>query len=94
MKLKLTVDFFGVPRLLSGEKGVVIEVDDDATLRDVNAELVRRFPSFLGRLILPETYDLVEAYYFYNFYTGRAVRRGEKLKGGERLLLMFVDAGG
>lgn len=89
--MKLTVEFFGTPRLLSREKKVVIEVGDDATLRDVNAELVKRFPSFLGPLIVPETYELVEAYFFYNM---DAAPGDEKVKEGNRLLLMFVDAGG
>lgn len=92
--MKLTVEFFGTPRLLSEEKKVVIEVDDNATLHDVNAELVKRFPAFLGPLVVPETYELVEAYYFYNFYTGRAAQRDEKVKEDDRLLLMFIDAGG
>jgi len=92
--LRLTVEFFGVPRLLSGEKKVVIAVGDDATLRDVNAELTKRFPAFLRRLIVPETYELVDSYFFYDLDARRAARRDEKVKGGECLLLMFVDAGG
>lgn len=89
--MRLTVEFFGTPRLLSGEKKVTIEVREGAALRDVNAELVKRFPAFLGQLVVPETYELVQSYFFYNM---DAAPGDEKVKEGDRLLLMFVDAGG
>lgn len=92
--MRLTIEFFGAARRLSQKKKVTLEVDDGATLQDVNAELARQFPVFLGQLIIPETYELVNSYYFYNFYAGRAVQKDERLKDGDRLLLMFVDAGG
>ena len=92
--MRLTIEFFGAARRLSRKKKVTLEVDDDVTLRDLNAELARQFPAFLGQLIIPETHELVDSYYFYNFYAGRAVQKNEKLKDGDRLLLMFVDAGG
>lgn len=89
--MRLTVEFFGLPRRLSGEKKTLIEVGENATLRDVNAELVKRFPAFLGPLVVPETHELVESYFFYNM---DAAPGDKRVKEGDRLLLMFVDAGG
>jgi len=92
--MKLTVELFGLARHLSKEKEVIVEVSDDATLRDVVAALAERFPSFLGPLVVPETYDLVEPYFFN--IDGRRVARSLdiKPKEDEHLLLMFVTAGG
>ena len=92
--MKLTVEFFGLPRRLSGKKKALVEVNEGATVREVAASLAEQFPAFLGQLIVPETYKLVGSYFFYNFDTGRAAQEDEKLKEGGRLLLMFVDAGG
>ncbi len=92
--MKLTVEFFGLPRRLSGKKETSVEVSDGATVRDVAIALAKQFPAFLGQLILPETYELVGSYFFYNFDAGRAVKEDERVEDGARLLLMFVDAGG
>jgi len=92
--MRLTVELFGLARRLSGEKEVMLEIKDDATLRDVVIALAERFPSFLGQLVVPGTYELVEPYFF-NF-DGRRVAKSldERPEEEGRLLLMFVEAGG
>jgi len=93
--MKLRVEFYcGLALRLSKEKAVVIEVSDDATLRDVSAALAEKFPAFLGPLIVPETYDLVKPHLFN--IDGRRVAQSldVKVKENERILLMSVTAGG
>jgi len=92
--MQLTVELFGLARRLSGEKEVMVEVSDEATLRNVVVALTRRFPAFLGPLVVPETYELVEPYFFN--YDGRRVSKSleEKPKEDDRLLLLFTEAGG
>ena len=92
--MKLTVELFGLARRLAGEKEVVVEVNDGATLRDVVIALAKKFPAFLGELVVPETYDL-KAPYVFNIEGRRVVRNlEEKPKEDERLLLIFVTVGG
>jgi molybdopterin converting factor small subunit len=92
--MQLTVEMFGLARRLSGEREVAIEIDSGATLRDVVVALTKRFPAFLGPLVVPETYELVEPYFFN--YGGRRTARSldEKPTEGDRLLLFFVTLGG
>ena len=92
--MEFTVEFFGLPRRLSGVKETTIEVQPGATLRDVAKALADKFPAFLGALIDPQTHDL-EAPYFFNI-DARFVPRSLEYhpKEGERLLLLFLEAGG
>ncbi len=92
--MELTVEFFGLPRRLSGAKQTKVRVEEGATLRDVVAALARQFPAFLGELVEPETYDLVEPYFF-NIDARHVPQNLEfEPKEGQRLLLLFLEAGG
>ena len=92
--MRLPVELFGLARRLGGEKEVIVEVSDEATLCDVVVALTRRFPAFLGPLVVPDTYELEEPYFFN--YDGRRVAKSlkERPQEGDRLLLFLVDAGG
>jgi hypothetical protein len=92
--MEFTVEFFGLPRRLSGVKETAVQVKENATLRDVVKALAKDFPVFLGSLIDPRTFDL-EAPYFFNI-DARFVPRSleHHPKPGERLLLLFLEAGG
>jgi hypothetical protein len=94
MTMEFTVEFFGLPRRLSGVKEATVDVEADATLRDVVVALAEKFPACVGQLIDPETYDL-EAPYFFNIDARFIPPNLEhKPKEGERLLLLFLEAGG
>ena len=92
--MEFTVEFFGLPRRLSGIKETTVQVKDNATLRDVVKALAESFPVFLGSLIDPKTFDL-EIPYFFNI-DARFVPRSleHHPRAGERLLLLFLEAGG
>ena len=92
--MEFTVEFFGLPRRLSGAKEATVEVPPGATLREVVHALAARFPAFLGDLIDPQTYELREPYFF-NIDARRVAKTLDyEPKADERLLLLFVEAGG
>jgi hypothetical protein len=88
------VEFFGLPRRLSGVKEATVQVKEGATLRDVVVALSKRFPAFLGELVHPQTYDLEEPYFFN--IDARYVPPNLEFRPseGQRLLLLFLEAGG
>jgi len=92
--MELTVEFFGLPRRLSGVKETTVRVEKEATLRDVVKALAAQFPAFLGELVKPVTHELEEPYFFN--INARFVPRTLDFRPqeGDRLLLLFVEAGG
>ncbi len=92
--MKMTVGFFSLARRLSKTKSVVLEITPGATLRDVLVKLGDQFPMLLGELIVPESYDLREPYFFN--INGRRVAKNldEQIQEGEELLLMSINVGG
>ncbi len=92
--MELTVEFYGLPRRLSGVKEATVEVKQGATLRDVVDALVLKFPVFVGDLVDPQTREL-QAPYFFNIDARHVPKNlNYQPKEGERLLLLFVEAGG
>jgi hypothetical protein len=93
-QVEFVVEFIGLPRRLSGVKETTVQVKKDATLRDVTKELAEQFPAFLGPLIDPANFD-IEPPYFFNIDARHVPRSLEHIpKQGERLLLLFLEAGG
>jgi hypothetical protein len=91
---EFTVEFYGLPRRLSGVKETTVGVEHGASLRTVVAALAERFPTFLNGLIDPQTYDL-EAPYFFNIDARFVPPNLEHVpEEGQRLLLLFLEAGG
>ncbi len=92
--MEFTVEFFGLPRRLSGAKQTTVQVKPGATLRDVVKALTEQFPAFLGELVNRKTYELVEPYFF-NINARLVPETLEHHpKPGDRLLLLFLEAGG
>jgi hypothetical protein len=91
---KLKVELFGSARRVVGAKEVDLAISSTDTYRDVAAKLATDYPSLLGRVIEPGTYDLIEPYFF-NVDAKRVVRDlDQRPDPGKPLLLFFVDAGG
>ena len=92
--MEFTVEFFGLPRRLSGAKQTTVQVKPEATLRDVVRALAGEFPAFLGKLVDPKTYELEEPYFF-NINARFVPKTLEhRPQVGDRLLLLFLEAGG
>jgi len=91
---ELKVELFGLARRLAQMKEVAVKVGDKDTYRDLVAALASRFPAFLGQIIVPRTYDLIDPYFF-NVDARRVVHNLEEIpEEGKPILLFFVDAGG
>jgi molybdopterin converting factor small subunit len=92
--MRITVELFGHPRQLAGEKEVTFELSEDARVRDVIARLTERFPALLGQVFEAETLELAPTYLL-NIDGRRAVNDLDmKPEDGQHLLIFFVDAGG
>lgn len=92
--MKLDVEFLGLSRRLAQTKEVSLVLDDRATFRDVLRELASRFPALVGPVIVPQTFDLVPAHMI-NVDGRRVVSDLDtQPQDGQRLIIMFVEAGG
>ena len=92
--MRVTVEFFGYPRQLAGEKEVILDLSEDARMRDVVIRLAETYPALLGPVITPQAYELA-APYLLNIDGRRVVNDFQmRPEDGQHLLLFFVDAGG
>ncbi len=92
--MEFTVEFYGMPRRLSGVPEAKVDVPPGATLRDIVAALVAMYPSFLNGLVDPVTYEINDPYFF-NIDARHVPKNLDyQPKEGERLLLLFLEAGG
>ncbi len=92
--MKLTVEFLGLSRRLAQTRESLVEINDQATLRDVLRSLAARFPALVGPVIVPGTFDLISSHII-NIDGKRAVEDLEvRPQDGQHLILMFVEAGG
>jgi len=92
--MKLTVEFLGVSRRLAQTPECQTEVPDRATFRDVLREIATRFPALQGAVIDPTTHALLPEFML-NIGGRQAVTDLDApAQDGQRLLLMFLEAGG
>ncbi|MBN1401283.1 MAG: MoaD/ThiS family protein [Anaerolineae bacterium] len=92
--MRLTVEFLGLARRLTQTRESLVDLDDQATFRDVLRHLAARFPSLCESVIRRDSFDLVPSYML-NLNGRRAVRDLDMpAEDGQRLLLMFLEAGG
>ena len=92
--MKLRVEFLGLSRRLAQTKESLVEVGDRATLRSVIRHLAVQYPALVGPVIVPDSFDLAESYMI-NIDGRRAVTDlDQPAQDGQRLILMFVEAGG
>ena len=92
--MKLRVEFLGLSRRLAQTKESLVEVGDRATLRSVLRHLAGKYPALVGPVIVPDSFDLAESYMI-NIDGRRAVTDlDQPARDGQRLILMFVEAGG
>jgi hypothetical protein len=92
--MKLNVEFLGQARRLAQTRECPVEMTSDATYRDVLRHLASRFPALVGPIILPTTHDLAPAYLI-NINGRHAVKDLDApAMDGQRLIFMFMEAGG
>lgn len=92
--MKLVVEFLGLSRRLAQTKEILVELDDQATYRDLLRSLASQFPALVGQVIVPGSYDLVSSHMI-NIDGQQAVKDLDmRPQDGQRLIFMFVEAGG
>ena len=92
--MQLTVEFLGLSRQLAGCRESQLQLEDAADFFDVLRHLATVFPALLGPIILPETYRLAPSYMI-NIDGRRVVRSLDaQPQDGQRLIFMFMEAGG
>ncbi|MHB1296202.1 MAG: ubiquitin family protein [Anaerolineae bacterium] len=92
--IKLIVELLGASRRLAQAKEHPLALDEGATYRDVLRQLACDFPTLVGPVILPENSDLVPAYMMNIDGRHAVVDLDIPAQDGQRLILMFMEAGG
>jgi len=92
--MKLIVEFLGLSRRLAQTKESLVEVDDQASLRTVVHHLALQFPALVGPVIIPKVFDLSPSYMINIDGRRAATDLDQRPQDGQRLILMFVEAGG
>lgn len=92
--MDLNVEFLGLARELAGTKSCSIRLEGGATFRGLVSSLAQSFPSFIGQVIDGSSWELTPA--FMLNINGRAVVTDldAPVSDGQRVLLMFAEAGG
>ncbi|MCD6553875.1 MAG: hypothetical protein DRI52_03250 [Chloroflexi bacterium] len=91
---KVVVEFYGTARQVTGQKEVTIELKEGGTFRDVVRALAARYPKLVGDVIQPGGEELQMPNMF-NVNARRVVHDLDtQPQDGDRILLMFVTAGG
>ena len=91
---RCVVEMFGLPSEITELREVEVELDDEATLRDVVAALKNKIPALEGTAIRAGEDQLVENYKFNvngRFYYDDM---GLKIKSGDRVALLVPITGG
>jgi hypothetical protein len=92
--MKLTVEFLGLSRQMAQVKESPVEVTEHASYRDVVAQLASLFPCLVGTVIVPDVWDLTPSFML-NLEGRHSIRDVDApARDGQRLLLMFAEAGG
>jgi len=92
--LSITVELFGVPRLLTKTKEISLSLSEPATLSDVFGALAERLPVLSGRVIDAEK-KILSSGYACNVNGLSFVRNpGATVSSGDRIFIVSADAGG
>jgi len=94
--MQVTVEFSGVSRVLTRTQKFSIDLEDDATFKDVLRVVGERYPELMGEVINPTDYSL-EGANMLNL-NGQRMLQPDQMENspqdGDRLILMSVLAGG
>lgn len=92
--MRVIVEFFGVPRRLTGIAEKPVEVPDDADLRRLLHSVRVQFGALSPSVISPDTGELVPPYML--SIDGVTVPRdlGHRLREGDRVLILSSLVGG
>lgn len=94
--MKVEVEFLGLSRLATGKRQVSLELEENATFRDIVRELGTAYPGLIGNVIRSDRQTLQEPNIF-NLNARQMIQAsqmGNSLSDGDRVILMSMSAGG
>ena len=94
--MKIQIEFTGVSRVVTGEKKIVLDLDDSTTFRDIVQMLGMRYPQLIGEVIHADGETLL-ASNMLNLNGKRMIQPAhmdDRPSDGDRLILMSILAGG
>jgi len=92
--MKLTVEFFSLPRHLTGVKECQLEFDDGADLNDVVMELAQKFPRLAEEKVIVHGRELASSFMFSINGTQMVQNLNTQLADNDHLLLISAISGG
>lgn len=92
--LSVTVELFGVPRLLAKTKEVSLSLPEAATLSDVFSALAERLPVLSGRVIDARNHALSSGYACNVNGLAFVRNAAARVHPGDRIFIVAADAGG
>ena len=90
------VEMLGLSRLVTGQREVSLELDQEATYRDIVRALSEQYPSLIGNVIQSDKQNL-QAPNIFNLNARQMIQSKQmdnRLNEGDRIILMSMSAGG
>ncbi len=94
--MRVQVELFGLPRLIAGEKMIMLIFKQDATFRDAVRLLAQRYPDMIGDVIQADG-ETLQPPNILNLNGRRMIQPhqvDETIKDGDTIVLMSMSAGG
>lgn len=94
--MRVQIEFFGLARIVTGQKEVTLDLEEGATFRDIARKLAARYPDLVGNVIKSDGESLQHPNIF-NLNAKRMIRADqmdERPNDGDRIILMSMSAGG
>ncbi|HQE93593.1 MAG TPA: MoaD/ThiS family protein [Anaerolineae bacterium] len=94
--MQVGVEFTGIPRVVTGEKQVSLELKDGTTFREIVRLLGIRYPKMIGEVLQPDGETLQPSTKL-NLNGRRMIQPAqmdEAPSHGDRIILMSILAGG
>lgn len=94
--MRIPIEFFGLSRLIVGQKEIVLDMEEGATFRDIVRKLAAMYPGLIGNVIQPDGESLQHPNIL-NLNARRMIKANqmdESPQDGDRIILMSMSAGG
>jgi len=94
--MQVTLEFFGISRLVVGSKELSLDLEDGTTFREIVRLLSTKYPPLMENVVSPDGETLQEPNIF-NQNAQRMIKDSEMdgaVQDGDRIILMSMAAGG
>ncbi|MDY7079302.1 MAG: MoaD/ThiS family protein [Chloroflexota bacterium] len=94
--MRIQVEFLGLSRFAAGAKEITLDLEDDATFRDIARILGTKYPAMIGNVIQPDG-ETLQAPNIFNLDAKRMIQANQmddSPNDGDRIILMSISAGG